>query len=723
MKRKIVVVLLALALTVTPAGCNKVASSNDQSTESVETLSTEGTVEEQTEGQAEETAKQETPAEENVDFTQNAGYVTTGGTPWLNSDLKENVTADMETSLKDDFHLYVNRDWIAKNELPVGYSRWDNFGAVSEEVKQRCIDILNDDSLTGHDAELLHSYYHAILDWDSRNAAGVTPIMPTVEDIQGIKTLDELSDFICDTDRSMYVASFVKFGNGPDLADSTKYVLYLMTDSLILGDSAEYKARTEQGERIYAAEQYLATYILGRLGYSEEEAKKMLDTTLEFEKKLAEVSLTKSEQMSPDYISKIYNLYTKDQVSEMMGNFPLMRLIENAGYGEAKEYLIYQPKLINAIDEIYTEENLENIKNYMLVKFALGMVSDLDQEAYEAQNKFSNMLSGIEGSVSYEEDAFADTESSLNTPMCRAYLEKYDCSEMRERITGICEDIIAEYREMLKEEDWLSEETRNKAIEKLDAIKVNALYPDEWRDYSKMDLKGKSYLECAKTITEFALDVDRARVNGVVNKDEWTTDPLTPNAYYLATNNSINILIGTMGGVFYYDGMSDEELYAGIGAIIGHEISHAFDTNGSQFDKDGNLAVWWTEEDYATFQARAQKLIDYYNNITAWEGMPVNGVAVQTEAIADMAGLKVMLRMAEKKENFDYEKFFKAYAILWRAFNTYETEYAINVGDSHPLNYLRTNVTLQQFEKFFETFDIKEGDGMYLAPEDNVLVW
>ena len=723
MKRKIVVMLLALALTVTPAGCNKEASTNDQNVESVETLPSEETVEEETADQAAETADQETPTEEAVDFSQAAGYVTTGGTPWIDSDLKENVSANTETSLKDDFHLYVNKDWIAGTQLPVGYSRWDNFGAVGEEIKQRCIDILNDDSLTGHDAELIQSYYHAILDWDARNAEGVQPIMPIVEDIRGIKTLDELSDFICDIDRSMFVSTLMSFGNGPDLADSSKYVLYLMTDGLILGDSAEYKERTEQGERAYAAEQYLTTYMLGRVGYSEEEAKKMVETTLDFEKKIAEVSSTKAEQMSPDYISKIYNLYSKDEMKEMTKNFPLLRLLENAGYGEAKEYLVQQPKVIQVIDELYTEDNLEAIKNYMLVKLVTSMATDLDQEAYEAYNKFIGMITGVEGSTSYEEDAFMDVKGVLNAPMVRAYLEKYDCSEMRDRITEICENVIAEYREMLKDEDWLSEDTRNKAIEKLDSIKINALYPDKWRDYSKMDLKGLSYWECVKVITEFSLDIDRSRVNGVLDKNEWTTDPLTPNAFYQSTNNSINILIGTMGGVFYHDGMTDEELYAGIGSIIGHEISHAFDTNGSQFDKDGNLAVWWTDEDYATFQARAQKLIDYYSKIITWEGMNVNGVAVQTEVIADMAGLKVMLRMAEKKENFDYEKFFKAYATLWRGINTYEAEYSQNVGDVHPLNYLRTNVNLQQFEKFFETFDIKEGDKMYLAPEDNVLVW
>ena len=169
--------------------------------------------------------------------------------------------------------------------------------------------------------------------------------------------------------------------------------------------------------------------------------------------------------------------------------------------------------------------------------------------------------------------------------------------------------------------------------------------------------------------------------------------------------------------------MAKEQLYAGIGAIIGHEISHAFDTNGAQFDKDGNYSSWWTDEDYAAFQERAQKLINYYDGITVYGDEKAIGSLVQTEAIADMAGIKAMLTLAAKEENFDYKLFFDSYANIWKDIQTYEASYTQLTQDPHPLSYLRVNVTAQQYDEFYEAFDVKEGDGMYLAPEDRILIW
>ena len=169
--------------------------------------------------------------------------------------------------------------------------------------------------------------------------------------------------------------------------------------------------------------------------------------------------------------------------------------------------------------------------------------------------------------------------------------------------------------------------------------------------------------------------------------------------------------------------MSREELYGGIGTIIGHEISHAFDTNGAQFDKDGNYNNWWTEEDFDAFRARAQKLIDYYDGMTVFGDEKINGARIHTEAIADMTGLKAMLLLASKEDNFDYKLFFESYANLWKKIGTYESVFMLLTQDEHPLNYIRVNSCAQQFDEFYETFDVKEGDGMYLAPEDRVLVW
>lgn len=232
-----------------------------------------------------------------------------------------------------------------------------------------------------------------------------------------------------------------------------------------------------------------------------------------------------------------------------------------------------------------------------------------------------------------------------------------------------------------------------------------------------------------KAVTEiqkYAVEMDLKKVNEKVDREAWADDMLLTdaNAYYNMTDNSINIIAGILRGVFYDSDMTEEEKLAGIGQVIGHEISHAFDTMGAQFDKDGNFANWWTEEDYAAFEARAQKPVDYYNTIVPFDdGENYPGSNVKTEAIADMAGMKCMLLIAQEKEAFDYDTFFRTYAEVWKCVITREySEYNI-YQDPHPAEYLRINVTLMQMPEFYETYGIKEGDGMYMAEEDRISVW
>lgn len=208
-----------------------------------------------------------------------------------------------------------------------------------------------------------------------------------------------------------------------------------------------------------------------------------------------------------------------------------------------------------------------------------------------------------------------------------------------------------------------------------------------------------------------------------MDRSEWIASPQNVNAYYYSLDNSINIPAGILGGTFYNDEMSYEEKLARVGVIAAHEISHAFDTSGRQYDEHGNLRNWWTEEDYRRFHARAQKLVDYYSGFEPIPGFRVNGSAIDTEAIADLTGVKCMLQIAAQDEGFDYDIFFRSFASIWRCLTTTETEAYSVEQDNHPCAYLRTNAVVVQFEQFHKTYGTKEGDGMYLAPEYRLEVW
>lgn len=644
------------------------------------------------------------------------------GKPWVDYCLRENIAAAQGNgSPKDDFYLYNNYDWAKSAQIKPGKRSTSTFSDVADEIKNMGMAVLTDKTLTDADAELVQHLYNAYLDWGARNALGVAPVQKTIDEIKAVSSLDDLTALFCNTDSD--VEQF--FGAGPStgLNDSETYILFVGPMGLLLGDSSEYAQRTEMGERYEAAYRVAARKMLPKFGYTEAEAAEMMDRAFALETELSKGIMTSAEIMSPDYYQRINNEMDRAGAEKLVGTFPWLKIADARGYSAARRYLVTQPEYFKTLNAVYTQERLDDLKNYLIVCAALDNMSKLDRDSYEIAVEMSNAMNGSSGSQPDEEIAFDVVRSALTVPMDRAFLAKYDASKMKADVTRICEEAIDYYRTMLQSEDWLSAETRAKAIEKLDAITINAVYPDKWRDYSALKLDGLGYYDSVAAIGKFNMAYNVSRLGTKVDHSLWNFDILETNAYYNPSDNSINIIRGILGGAFYRDGMSEEELYAGIGSVIGHEISHAFDTSGAQFDASGNLNNWWTEADYAAFTARAEKLVAYYNNMTAFSGYHVQGKNIQTEAIADMAGVKCMLGLLEQKGNVDYKAFFTAYAKMWARLNTKEMEYYSLMQDAHPLHFLRVNATLQQFEQFHKAYDIHEGDGMYLAPENRVLVW
>lgn len=646
--------------------------------------------------------------------TDNAPRITTGGSPWIDSNLKENITDNMEVSLKDNFHLAVNYDWLKKTELD-GSIRFNTFDEANGRIFDNVKALLHDEGVQGHDAELVRDLANAMMDWDARNAAGIAPMTDTIEAIRGVKNLDELSDLICDPERNYQVPKFVNISNQINPRDTQKYIVSIDAESFLFDSITEYTSRSEAGKRKYEALKALVSKMLSRAGYSEAEAIKMLDTALEVESELADgLTLSGGSIPGPQSLGDL---------GRPIRSFPIERYIKEMGYGDSKKYQEMSFQYLSNVDALYKEDKLSDLKDYMIVKFVVNVSNQLDREACDAYSECYNNIYGTEGDYYGEASTVIKVQSMLSEPLTKMYLEKYDETELKERIKKLIKDVTDEYRKMLQEEEWLSDEMKEKAIEKLDNMVVNAIYPDEWKDYSSLDLSGLSYWDCLKAIKAFERQENLACTNGEVDRTEWLTNTFEANGFYYHQYNSINILLGIMGDPLYYDGISDEELYAGVGTVIGHEISHAFDINGASFDQDGKMANWWTRKDQEMFYERSFRLSNYLKTITVWEGANVNDTNVGAEAMADITGMEVILRLAEQKKDFDYDKFFRSYAGLWREVSTYEYEYSNYAWDSHLLNFLRTNVTLQQFDKFYETYDIQEGDGMYLAPENRILIW
>ena len=380
------------------------------------------------------------------------------------------------------------------------------------------------------------------------------------------------------------------------------------------------------------------------------------------------------------------------------------------------------------LNELYTEENLVKIRDSMIVKAAISSAGSLDRECYEWSVECSNAISGSNGMLPDETVFSSKVANALPWPVSRLYTEKYLSQEDKDRISGMIDEIIEEYHGIIEEADFLSDETKEAAAGKLDAMGKGVLWPDDWSAYDSEGLEidsaedGGSLWDAFKAVSRFAISKDIKEYPEPVDKDRWLYPPTAVNCYYNPQANNIVILGAFARGRLYDPEMSDEELYAKLGTVIGHEISHAFDSTGAQFDKDGNMNQWWTEDDLSAFKERNDKLVAYFDKIHPWEGQDYMASIKSGEACADMGGIKCMLRIAAKKDDFDYDEFFRAYADLWDAKGTLGTTYAY-IRDSHPLSYLRVNCTLQQYDEFLDFYGIEEGDGMYLAPEDRVNIW
>lgn len=703
MKRRIISLILVFGMVL--AGCNVNMNTKSGNTESASE------------------AKTEDDGGDGTDIIEEDGIILNDGSPWVDSDLKIVVDNSTRPDEKDDFYFSVNYDWLCETDIKEGSTSESSFTAAGRNTTQKALKLMTDDSLTGHDADLVRSLYNTITDWDKRNKLGIEPVKPVLNDIAGISSLAGLNDFICDPDRSNCVSTFVSIANETDLNDSNKYIVYINNDSLLLEDAAEYINLTSAGERAYEAKKTVIKSMYARLGISEDEAEARFNRVMGFEEEIAKKALSRADFNSPDIYDKINNVYSKEEIGNLTKAFPLKEFIDGFGYGDEDRYAIYQPEVIKRFDELYTEDNLDVMKDYMVIHYLLYAVDKLDRECSKLEEERINTQYGTEGSTDDETTAYNKVLKLIPEPLERVYLDKYSAAEMKKDITDICEEIIDGYKVMIAGEEWLTEETKERAVQKLSKMKIKAVYPDKWMDYSGLDLEGLNYLECCQAINRFNGNADRERTGKRVDNDIWTVNILQCNAFYSRQDNSINIILGILDDAFYNMDMTREEKLGGIGSVIGHEISHAIDETGAGFDEEGNLYTWWSDSDKAVFNERAERLVSFYDGILCFNGTNETGSNVKDEALADMAGMKVLLDIAGREDDFDYDKFFRQNARIWRSITSPEAEYDKLIKGEHPLNYLRTNVTLQQFDEFLDTYDIKEGDGMYLAKEDRIAVW
>ncbi len=647
------------------------------------------------------------------------------GTPWVDSDLKENISIFRFESADDDFHYYADKKLLCENRL-LGYENWNIYAQRVFDVEDQVYEILKDDSIPGHDAELVQTMYGLLTNWDERNRSSVREIKRLTDKVRKCRDLDELTKVLCTREGAIWFDNFIGIFASPGNSDSEHYAVDITPYPLRLEDSAEYPEKSEYGQMTAGYKDSVFIYAAKRLGMSEKEAEEYIENAYELENMLAPYIPSSEEQMSAEYLQKSNNEMTYEEVKSLSGRYPLTDIIEAMGYTYDGIYVVSEPEYLKKLNEIYTEENFEKIKSLIYIDAVETMVEYGDRDMYDHDLDMYEKYYGYVNRLSDDEMAYYKLGDILNGPLSKLYVDEFGDERDKRKLENICRDVIGTYRTMLEENDWASEDTREYAIKKLDNMELRIAWPDQMEDFSDLSFTGLSLIESLNAIYERDLAQDNSLPGTKMDPDDWGRDVnlLEVNAFYSPADNAICLPIGMMGEPFFGHNMKKEELYASIAAFwLGHEISHSFDSNGSQYDADGNLKNWWNEEDRKEFLKRIDKLSDYMDSVVPFGTYHVVGSNIDTEMAADMTGLQCALRMAEYETDFDYDLFFKKYAELNASIRPYGNELECLLQDPHPLDYLRTNVPVQQFEEFYETYDVREGDRMYLAPEDRLLIW
>lgn len=653
----------------------------------------------------------------------------------------------MDTTVKptEDFFRYVNGTWLDNNEIPADRTRWGSFNELRKKTDDDALAILksamstNDSPgatqvLLDSDQEKAVFLFETIMDTTTRDAQGIKPLEATLAKIDAIKTSNDLQQFLIETTPKGGRAFFaVSVGAHPK--NSNINAGYLRNGAL--GLTRDYYVDQDEDTQ-EKREKYRAhiAKMLTFVGDSEAEAKVNADKVLAFETKLAEPRMTKEDSRDA---RKRFNPKSMDDLAKMTPSIQWEAYFEGIGVKELDTIIVTDPGYFKALEGILKENNVDDWKNYLRWTAIDGNADLLSTEIDRANWEFySKAMRGSKKQLPREERALSVINGTIGEALGKLYVEKHFPAEAKVKAKKMIDNVMLAYQNRIDNLEWMTPETKEKAKEKLSKMNVKIAYPDQWKDYSDLEVKsaasGATYFSNMQNIRAWRFKEGLDKLGKPVDKSEWLMAPQVVNAYFMPPYNEIVFPAAILQPPFYNFNADEAVNYGGIGAVIGHEISHSFDDSGSRYDGDGNLNNWWTETDLERFTALGKKLADQYSAVEALPDTFLNGTFTLGENIGDLGGVNaaydgLQLHLAEhgtpeKIDGFTPEqRFFLSWATIWRTkFTDDALRNQIKTGPHSPGMY-RAVMPLQNLDTFYEAFNITAGDNMFVKPEDRVKIW
>ena len=640
----------------------------------------------------------------------------------------------MDTDVRpgDDFNLFVNGEWIKTTEIPADKASY-GIGYILHEESQDHVKAIIEESATGDfakgsDEQKVGDLYASFMDIETRNRLGAMPLNPEIEKIEELRNHGELAVYFAEANRLGINTPFA-LAQYVDFKDPNTYMMYTWQGGLGLPDREFYFLEDDKSKEIRTAYVEHIAKMFDLAGLDDGVA--AADMIMALESRMATEHMKK--ELTRDMVA-LYNKIPTDELKDLMPNFAWDAFLSEAGIADIDGVVVTQLDHMKALDGIIQDTSLGDWKTYLKWSALNAFANLLNEELVQQNfNFYSGTLRGIEEQLPLWRRAVNTVNGNLGEVVGKVYVSRHFSPEAKARMLELVGNLIKAYEVSIKELDWMGEETRVQALDKLAKFTPKIGYPDDWKDYSKLTIERDDLVGNMQRSAVVVYEQNIERQGGPVDRGEWNMTPQRVNAYYNPPLNEIVFPAAILQPPYFDMDAEDAVNYGGIGAVIGHEIGHGFDDSGSSFDGDGVLRDWWTDKDKEEFKARTAKLVDQYSAFAPFDDLNVNGEFTLGENIGDLGGITIGLLAYKMSLNGEEppvidgftgeQRVFLGYAQVWR--NKYRDEALRNLIQTNPHSpsMYRSNGAVRNVPEWYQAFDVQEGDALYLAPEDRVKIW
>ena len=632
-----------------------------------------------------------------------------------------------------NYYEYINEEWLKTTMIPAGQLAWSDISDISQARRKEIGEIVyslyrrkykeQEKFVQGSSEQKIADVFAAAGNMAYRDSLGTEPVQKYLDMIDQADSMYAVLKVMADLEKSGF-HGLLPFGIGTDIYDSAKYILTF--SECYTGMNVSKLQDDEREKTISVYNDYLANLFI-LYGLESDEARERADRVAKLCGELADAS-TQSEKRGE--IEENYRVYTADERRRIFTKTDTDKFLQHLGFPTDSKILIYDLPLAEKVNSIWKTENMELIKDYMRASVMDGSAMYLDSDAFAVWCGYQDALSGMQSGALLADYAVSITEELLGWDLAKLYVERYASADDKAEVEKMTQTILEAYKNRLASNTWMTEESKQAAIKKIEKLSVRVGYPDNIEEYPDPGYEIRSIREggnlleyrCGYCLRYFETAAELLKEGSDVSKDTWSMLPQTVNAMYEPSTNSITIPAGILHAPIYERSASFETNLGGIGTVIAHEISHALDSLGSKFDENGNLRNWWQEKDEKAFEEICERVVDAYNKIEVLPGQYIDGQQTLGENIADIAGMACILDIAGE-DNPRLGDLFTSYAIIWRMKADSSYIKMQLQADSHAPDAVRVNRVLSNFDIFENYYDIRMGDGMYLPSEERIQIW